>query len=244
MRRELQAIKPSQRIAARQQLPQSRRDQYDLLVPYYKEEAERYEALNKRAAAYLSILGAVSAFAVFKADAVSQHIFSHKLPLFLAALTLLAVLACVLTVAYAVRIAEYKTPIGPKEFVLRVDQNRYTSEDSYSIMLAGLVDSIETNRSQNDRCADALQISLWFGAGAIVLFIALNASLLFIIHKDNTMTSSKGPGTSTSSQQAPASAPSSSPSKTPMADLLNTSNTVPAKKSDDSPRESPARKVK
>ena len=158
MQRALQAVKPSQKLAAMRESPQSRREQYDLLMPYYREEADRYEALNKRAAAYLSILGAVSAFAVFKADTVSKHIFTQELPLVLASLTLLAVLACVLAVAYAIRIAEYKTPIGPKEFVLSADKNRYTSEDSYSIMLAGLVDSIETNRSQNDRCANALQV--------------------------------------------------------------------------------------
>jgi hypothetical protein len=239
-----QLIKPSQRLAAARQPrthPQSRREQYELLLPYYEEESERYEALNKRAAAYLSILGVVSAFAVFKAEGVSIHIFANQALLVLAGLTLFAVLGCVLTVSYATRITDYKTPIGPRELVLKVDGEKYTSEDTYSLLLAGLVDSIETNRTQNDKCANALQISLWFGAAAIVLFIALNTSLLFVVHKESQMTSKNTQGTNAPS---PAPAPSS-PGNTPMADLLNTTTPVPVQKNDQSSSpSSPAKKVK
>ena len=167
----------------------SRKDQYELLRPYYEEEAERYEALNKRAAAYLSILGAVSAFAVFKAEAVSKLIFSNIALLWLAAFTLIAVLSFVLFVSYAIRITDYKTPIDPREFVLQADALKYTEDDSYSVLLAGLVQSIETNRKQNDRCAVALQKALWCAAAAILAFISLNSGLLYYAHQESQMAS-------------------------------------------------------
>jgi len=233
------SLKLSQRHAGAG--PQLRREQYELLLPYYEEESGRYEALSKRAAAYLSILGAVSAFSLFKVDTVGKLIFTNVFLIALSVLTLLAVLGCVLMVSYAVRITEFKTPISPRKLVLDADKHRYTTEDTYSVMLAGLVDSIETNRLQNDKCASALQKSLWLGAGAIVLFIALNAALVFVAHQENTMTNAKTPGSN-----PPASSPaSSSPAKTPMADLLGTTNSVPVRKSEaPPPKNPPAVKVK
>lgn len=222
-------LKPSERHFTRTRgkpkVAHSRKDQYDLLLRYYTEEGERYEALNKRAAAYLSIVGAVSAFAAFKTD-VSFFSSRSLLITALAVAALCALLFCVLAVALSVRISEYKSPVRPKELVLAAEKDQYTAEDTYSVILAGLVDSIEWNRRQNDRRAISLQVSLWFAAAAVVLAIAINVVVLFQPPKEMPMSSSN----QNTGSSAPAPVP---PSQTPMSELLNRPQTAPLKKSDD-----------
>lgn len=226
--------KLSERLSARMEKTDqgaqfSRKDQYELLLRYYTEESERYEALNKRAAAYLSIVGAVSAFAAFKTEIATYSLRSPVVTA-LAIAALLALLACVLAVAFSMRITAYRSPVSPKQLVLAVDAENYTSNDTYSVMLAGLVNSTEWNRGQNDQRAFALQLSLWFAAVAVVLAIAINVTILYQPQKETPMsTSNQSSGTSS---PAPA---TSQPSKTPMSDLLNNTQTVPLKKSDDAP---------
>ena len=235
--------KPSSKIVARSKVTKSsRQEQYDLLLPYYAEESERYEALNKRAAAYLSIVGAVSILAAFKPELFSKHVLTHPTLITLALLALIALLMCVLSVGYSLRIAEYRTPISPMRLVLDADAMSYTSDDLYSIMLTGLIQSIESNREQNDLRAKALQTSLWSAAIAVLFAIALNATLLVVASKETSMSNSSESQKPTTSVPAPA---PSSPATTSMADLLSRPVTVPLKKSEDfTPQNPPSVKAK
>ena len=222
------------------EMPLSRKEQYEILFRYYTEESDRYEALNKRAAAYLSIIGAVSVFTAFKSDVISKSVLTHPVPITLAVFALVALLACVLAVAYSMRVTEYRTPVRPKELVLTAEKEGYTSDDIHSVLLAGLIESIEWNRAQNNARATALQVSLWFAAIAVFLAVVINVTLLFLTTKEISMSKYDS-----QKSNVPTPAPSS-PSKTSLADLLNNNRPVPVKKywNDDSPQKPPSAPVK
>ena len=128
----------------------------------------------------------------------------------------------------------------PKELVLTAEKEGYTSDDIHSVLLAGLIESIEWNRAQNNARATALQVSLWFAAIAVFLAVVINVTLLFLTTKEISMSKYDS-----QKSNVPTPAPSS-PSKTSLADLLNNNRPVPVKKywNDDSPQKPPSAPVK
>jgi hypothetical protein len=155
-----------------------RKEQYEALARFYTEEAERYEALNKRALAYLSIIGALSIFAVFKLDAISAKVLASPVTLTLGFLAGTCTLAAIVVIAWSMRVLDYLTIADPREIVLQVDADNYSTEDTYSVLLVGLVEAVAQNRELNDRRASTLSVALWFAVAAALLFGATNAMIL------------------------------------------------------------------
>jgi hypothetical protein len=159
----------------------SRKEQYEALFRFYAEENDRYEALNKRGSAYLAVVGALSVFAVFKLEAISQKVLSSTPTLMLGLLTGGAVLACIVFVTLSLRIRDYSTIVNARDLVKDVDNESYGVEDMYTILLAGLVIAIEKNRQANDERADQLVIAVWFAVAAIFLSVLTNVVIFTLV---------------------------------------------------------------
>jgi hypothetical protein len=204
----------------------SRKAQYELLLPFYKEEAERYEALSKRASMYLTVLGAISLLGVVKLES-TRIIFQNPVVATVALATLNCIFLALWNVVESVRLREYKTPIKPRDFVLQAEAESFTEDDSYSLLLSGLVQSIDANREKNNQAAAKLETTLRFGTLAIVFSLLLNVLVMYFSYQEVNMSQSKS---GTSGQQSTPATDSKPPSKTPMSELLKPQVTETVKK--------------
>ena len=167
---------------AAQPAPMSRKDRYAALLPFYTEEGERYEALNKRAAAYLTVLGGLAVVAVFKLDSVAAtKILSSPATLWLGLAAGVASIVAVVFVALSLRIENYQTLVDPQELILTSDRENYTEEDVYTVLLGGLAEATSINRKINDHRAGKLQWALWLAVTSAILVIATNLSIFLLL---------------------------------------------------------------
>ena len=165
---------------AAQPAPMSRKDRYAALLPFYTEERERYEALNKRAAAYLTVLGGLAVVAVFKLDSVAAKILSSPATLWLGLAAGVASIGAVVFVALSLRIENYQTLVDPQELILTSDRENYTEEDVYTVLLGGLAEATSINRKINDHRAGKLQLALWLAVTSAILVIATKLSIFLL----------------------------------------------------------------
>lgn len=166
---QLQSCKPILRHAPLPATRISRKEQYEALNRLYVEEAERYEALNKRGLAYLTVVGALSLATIFKLDSIAAKVLASQLAISFGFLAGYFALAAVVLVAWSMRVLDYFALADPRSLVREIDAEQYSIEDTYSVLLVGLVEATEQNRTKNDGRAQVLEIALIFAVAAAIL---------------------------------------------------------------------------
>ncbi|MES2936822.1 MAG: hypothetical protein V4864_04010 [Pseudomonadota bacterium] len=165
---------------------------YEILSLFYDEENERYEALNKRAAAYIALIGAFSVFTVLKLDALAPAIMTSPVALvtgFGAGLLSLLALAAV---AWSQRVQPYRTPTdSPLGFIENLIKYRESEEDIYARLAMGLAKATETNRSINANRAKWLARALWTALAAALLVAATNAVIYHLAYLNGGQSNAK-----------------------------------------------------
>ena len=67
------------------------------------------------------------------------------------------------------RVLDYFALADPRSLVREIDAEQYSIEDTYSVLLVGLVEATEQNRTKNDGRAQVLEIALIFAVAAAIL---------------------------------------------------------------------------
>ena len=164
-------------------VPLTRKELHDELYRNYTEEGQRYEALNNRGSAYLTVVGALSVFAAFKLDAIANQIMSSHVTLLLGLLAGVAVLATMVLIALSLRIRNYLSPGDPLALVEEIEANHYTAEDTYTVLLASLVEATDENRKINNDRAQLLSWALLLALVAVFGTLAFNVSVYLLAIK-------------------------------------------------------------
>lgn len=141
----------------------TRREQYDLFLPFFEAEEKRYGSLAERATIFLGLISVISLFGGIKLAA--------EVPRFGAVATAVFVLLAVLSALASIFIRSYKGICDLEDMVLTIDEEEYESEDVYSELLRNLADAVSHNRRVNDKRATWLQYSALFFALALVTVV-------------------------------------------------------------------------
>jgi len=137
----------------------TRHEQYDLFLPFFKAEEERYAALTQRGAAFLGFISVISLFggtSLLKGQSLLG-----------ASLIGLSVLLAVLCALMSLLIRSYWDICDVEELVVTIEEEHYEEEDIYSVLLANMADAVCHNRGINDQRANWLQYSAFFFALAV-----------------------------------------------------------------------------
>lgn len=141
----------------------TRREQYNLFLPFFAAEETRYTQLTQRATAFLGLISIISLFGGTKLSATQPRGAAVAIGVF--------VLSAVLCSLASLLIRSYRDVCDVKEIVVTIDEEHYEEEDVYSVLLANMADAVSHNRSVNDKRATWLQYSALFFALAIVTVI-------------------------------------------------------------------------
>ena len=159
----------------------TRSKQFELFHRYFDAENDRYEHLNRRATIYLSVVSGLSLFAGIKLGDIEKTLVSHWLTLTLASTSGILILACLLAIVQSLRVYSYKDVCAVEQIVIDIDENQYSEEDVFSILLGNLADATRTNRRINDRRARFLEWAVALLGVAIATFIAANVSSIWLL---------------------------------------------------------------
>jgi hypothetical protein len=141
----------------------TRREQYELFLPFFKAEEERYAALTQRGAAFLGFISVISLFG-------GASLLKGK-PLMGASVIGLSVLLAVLCALMSLIIRSYWDICDVEELVITIEEEQYEEEDVYTVLLAGLADAVCRNRGVNDQRANWLKYSASFFALSIITVV-------------------------------------------------------------------------
>lgn len=141
----------------------TRREQYDLFLPFFEAEEKRYASLTERATIYLGLISVISLFGGIKLAAEASR--------FGAVATAIFVLLAVLSALASIFIRSYKDICDIEDMIFTIDEEQYESEDVYSDLLASLADAVPHNRRLNNKRATWLQYSALFFALALITVI-------------------------------------------------------------------------
>jgi hypothetical protein len=138
----------------------TRREQYELFLPFFEAEEKRYASLTERATIFLGLISVISLFGGIKLAAEVSH--------FGAVATAVFVLLAVLSALASIFIRSYKGICDVEDMIFTIDDEQYEAEDVYSDLLANLADAVPHNRRVNTTRATWLQYSALFFALALI----------------------------------------------------------------------------
>lgn len=141
----------------------TRREQYDLFLPFFEAEEKRYASLTERATIFLGLISVISLFGGIKLAA--------EVSPFGAVATAVFVLLAVLSALASIFIRSYKDICDIEDMVITIDEEQYESEDVYTDLLGNLADAVSHNRRVNDTRATWLQYSALFFVLALITVV-------------------------------------------------------------------------
>ena len=142
----------------------TRKAQYEVFLPFFKGEEDRYAALTQRATTFLGLTSIIILFGGVEAAKIPYGSLAFLFVITTAVCVLLAVLGAIASLW----IRTYRDICNVEEIVLTVDEEDYSEEDVYSELLANMADAIRHNRDINTQRADWLRFSATCFALAVI----------------------------------------------------------------------------
>jgi hypothetical protein len=143
----------------------TRKEQFGIFLPFFEAEEKRYAVLTQRATTFLGLTSVVILFGGVDAAQLPRDSIAFSLAIATAACLLFAVLGSIASLW----IRTYKDVCDIEEIVVIADEQEYSEEDIYSVLLADMADAVRHNRAINTKRANWLQFSATCFAVAITL---------------------------------------------------------------------------